>query len=97
MFYVTFIITNTYGKDVNLRSSLASPFDDITIVNGQTVRLTIKVPTQQDVTFEAFVKESGERISVNGKDAYSITPRENSKKATVLRIPEFSGTQTQTL
>lgn len=59
--------------------------------------MTVEVPSQQDATFEAFVKETGERISVNGKDMYSITPRENSKKATVLRIPEFSGTQTQAL
>ena len=82
---------------MNLRTSLPSPYDKITIINDQTVRMSIKVPTQKYATFEAFVKETGERILVNGKDMYSITSRENSKKATVLRIPEFSGMQSQAI
>ena len=91
VYYVTFIITNTYGQDINLRTSLPSPFESITIIHGQTVRLTVKVPTQEDVTFEAFVRRTGERITVNDRVIYSMTPRDGLTDATVLRIPESPG------
>jgi len=90
-YYVTFIITNTYGQDIDLRTSLPSPFNTITIINGQTVRLAVKVPTQQDVRFEAIVRETGERITINDRKIYFMTPRDDSTEATVLQIPESPG------
>ncbi len=91
MYYVTFIISNTYGKDVDLRTRLPVPFNKITIINGQTVRLSIKVSTRKDVGFQAFVSETGETITLNGEDVFPITPRESADEVTVLRLPEIIG------
>jgi hypothetical protein len=91
VYYVTFIITNTYGKDVYLRTSLPSPYNTIIIINGKTVRMSIKVLTQEDITFEAFVRETGEKITINGQDVFTITPRDSAGESTVLRLPELIG------
>ena len=91
MYYVTFLITNTYGKDIHLRTSFPPPFDKIAIIHGQTVRLTVKVLSQEDVTFEAFVAKTGEKITINGQFVFSITPQESRDVVTVLRVPEFLG------
>ncbi|XP_028402030.1 uncharacterized protein LOC114524971 [Dendronephthya gigantea] len=87
VYYVTFIITNTYGRHFDLRTSLPSPYNRIRIIKDQTVRMAIRVPTREDVTFEAAL-EAGEQISVNGKDVFLVTPRENPKKVTVLTVPD---------
>ncbi|CAB4011013.1 Glyco X precursor, partial [Paramuricea clavata] len=89
VYYVTFIITNTYGKDVYLRTSLPSPYNTIIIINGKTVRMSIKVLTQQDVTFEAFVRETEENITINGQDMFTITPRDSPGEPIVLNLPEL--------
>ena len=91
VYYVTFIITNTYGKDIDLRTSMRSPFDVITVLNGKTVRMPIKVPTQEDVIFQAFVRETGEKITINGQDIFPVTPRDSGDEATILRVPELIG------
>ena len=91
VFYVTFIITNTYGKDINLKTSMLSPFNMITVINGKTVRMSIEVTAPQDVTFEAFVRETGEKITLNGQDEFPITPRDNKDEATILRVPDLIG------
>jgi hypothetical protein len=91
VYYVTFIITNTYGKDVYLRTSLPSPFNKFMIINGNTVRMPIKVPTQQVVTFEAFVRGTEESITINNKGVFPIIPRDNPDEVTVLKLPELIG------
>ena len=55
------------------------------------MRLTVKVGTQRDVKFEAFVKGTGERITVNDRDTYFMSPTEERGEATVLQIPESPG------
>ena len=70
---------------------MRSPFDVITVLNGKTVRMPIKVPTQEDVIFQAFVRETGEKITINGQDIFPITPRDSGDEATILRVPELIG------
>lgn len=91
VYYVTFIITNTYGKDVSLKTSVLSPFNMITVLNGKTVRMSIEVTTPQDVTFEAFVRETEEKITLNGQDEFPITPRDSKDEVTILRVPDLIG------
>ena len=88
MYYVTFIITNTYGQDVDLTTGLSSPFGKFTVLTGKTVHMSIKLPSQQAATFEAFVKETGEKIKVNGQDAVPIIARDNPDEVNELRLPE---------
>jgi hypothetical protein len=89
VYYVTFIITNTYGEDVYLITSLPSPFNRLVILNGKTVRMPIEVPSQQDVTFEAFVRDTGEKITINDEEIIRVTPSANPDEVNVLRLPEL--------
>ena len=91
MFYVTFIITNTYGKDVDLTTGLSSPFDKFTILNGKTVRMSIELPTQQVAAFEAFVRKTGEKIKINDLDVVRIQARNNRDEVNELQLPEVVG------
>lgn len=91
MFYVTFIITNTYGKDVDLTTGLSSPFDKFTILNGKTVRMSIELPTQQVAAFEAFVRKTGEKIKINDLDVVRIQARDNRDEVNELQLPEVVG------
>ena len=70
---------------------MTSPFDVIIVLNDKTVRMPIKVPTQEDVIFEAFVRETGEKITINDQDIFPITPRDSGDEATILRVPELIG------
>ena len=53
--------------------------------------MPIKVPSQEDVTFEAFVRGSGERITINNEELIRITPSANPDQVNVLRLPELIG------
>jgi FMN-dependent NADH-azoreductase len=53
--------------------------------------MSIKVLTQEDVTFETFVRETGKKITINGQDVFTITTRGNAGEPTVLRISELIG------
>ena len=53
--------------------------------------MSIKVLTEQDVTFEAFVRETGEKITINDQDMFTITPRDSPGEPTVLSLPELIG------
>jgi hypothetical protein len=53
--------------------------------------MSIKVLTQQDVTFEAFVRETVEKITINDQDMFTITPRDSPGEPTVLSLPELIG------
>ena len=54
--------------------------------------MPIKVPTQQVVTFEAFVRGTEESITINNKGVFPITPRDNPDEVvTVLKLPELIG------
>ena len=60
-------------------------------MNGKTVRMSIKVATEQDASFEAFVKGTEERIPINGENIYPVKPQDNADEATLLVIPESVG------
>ncbi|XP_046853752.1 uncharacterized protein LOC124446913 [Xenia sp. Carnegie-2017] len=88
VYFVSFIISNTYGYNINLKSNLRNPFNDLVIINGQTVSLEVKVSNAEPIMFEAFVPEIGETIKINGVIKYNLRPKENSGNFTVLTLEE---------
>lgn len=86
-----FIITNTYGKDIILTTNLYNPFDKIGVLNGQTVLLTIRVATKNDVTIGAVERGTDKLVQINGRDVFLMTPEEQPGRATVLSVPDSAG------
>ena len=91
VYFVSFIISNTYGYNINLKTNLRNPFNDLVIINGQTVSLEVKVSNEEPIMFEAFVQEIGETIKINGVIKYNLRPKENSGNFTVLTLEENPG------
>ena len=97
VYYVAFIITNTYGEDIVLKTTLYSPYSKIILIDGQTIRLTIPVGTNDIVQFEAEERDSGTTIKINDQDIYPIEPQEILEDFTLLTVPDKIGKVTKFL
>ena len=53
--------------------------------------MSIKVPSQKGVRFEAFLRGTEENIEINDKDMISITPSASPNDVNVLRLPDLIG------
>lgn len=88
-FYIRFSISNTYGKDIDLKTSLEGGLSSVLVPAGQSLNLNVTVGSRDRVKFEAFERDSGNRVRINDEDVYWITPRPNKDKLFILDLPGF--------
>lgn len=89
MFYVKFSVYNTYGKDIDLKTTLKGQFASMHLPAGQSISSTVHVKSRDRVKFEAFERDSGDRIPINEEDVYWVTPQPNKDKLFILDLPGF--------
>ena len=84
-----FIITNTYGQDIILRTTLYSPFDNIIVLKDQTVRLDIPVSSMNNVDIRALERGTGKEVKINEQVVFVMAPQDKDGKPIVLNVPEY--------
>ena len=84
-----FIITNTYGQDIILRTTLYRPFDNIIVLKDQTVRLDIPVSSMNDVDIRALERGTGKEVKINDQVVFVMAPQDKDGKPIVLNVPEY--------
>ena len=89
MYYIMFIITNTYGQDIILRTTLYSPFDNIIVLKDQTVRLDIPVSSMNNVDIRAVERGTGKEVKINDRVVFVMVPQDKDGKPIVLNVPEY--------
>lgn len=89
MYYIMFIITNTYGQDIILRTTLYSPFDNIIVLKDQTVRLDIPVSSMNNVDIRAVERGTGKEVKINDQVVFVMAPQEKDGILFVLKVPEY--------
>ena len=92
VYYIMFIITNTYGQDIILRTTLYSPYDNIGVLKDQTVRFTIPVSSMDDVDIRGVERGTGKEVNINGQVVYVMAPQPNEDgKPIILSVPDYIG------
>ena len=84
-----FIITNTYGQDIILRTTLYRPFDNIIVLKDQTVRLDIPVSSMNNVDIRALERGTGKEVKINDQVVFVMAPQDKDGKPIVLNVPEY--------
>ena len=84
-----FIITNTYGQDIILRTTLYRPFDNIIVLKDQTVRLDIPVSSMNNVDIRALERGTGIEVKINDQVVFVMAPQYKDGKPIVLNVPEY--------
>lgn len=81
---MSFIFENLHGKDILVQTDLPVPFKRLTLPMGQTYNITLKAPTNDLVRFEAFERDSGKRVAINGDDVFHLLPQESLERMYIL-------------